>query len=218
MIVDQLNAINYEVNNLNGYIKVGEYEIKYDANGNMINDGVNRFNYNAENKLIQLNDCLLKYDHFNNLNEIICSQVSSKFINDPFGVNGVDIIKELRSDGNNISYLNAFTQNIFGFELKNQNYFFLFDNDFNVLNIVNKNKLINSYEYDPFGVITQSNEKVFNRLKYSGQIGIFELPYESYQIRARVYKPNLGKFTSLDPSAEKAVNNRSFLLFMLYII
>jgi len=177
-----------------------EYELKYDDNGNLINDGVNVYKYNAENKLIQLNDCILNYDHFGNLNEIKCSKISSTFINDPFGFNGFDIIKELRSDGNNISYLNVHTQNLFGFNLNNENFYYFFDNDFNVINIVNRNMLVNSYEYDPFGVLTKSNENIFNRFKYSGQVGIFELPNDNYLIRARVYRPSLGRFTSLDPA------------------
>jgi len=192
----------YETNTLNGYSKIDQYEIKYDDNGNLIHDGLNTYKYNFKNKLIQINNCLLSYDHFDNINGLECDNgtTSSVFINDPFGYFGFDLIKELKSDGNNFTYLNAHHMGQFGVKINEENFYYMFDNDFNVVSLVKKTIQYNSYEYDPFGTVTQSNEVLNNRFTYSARFGVFRLPGDNYMIRERVYRPSIGRFTSLDPS------------------
>ncbi len=48
--------IGYEVNEVNEYIKVGEEDRAHSSNGNLIDDGTNRYTYDYKNRLIEVAD------------------------------------------------------------------------------------------------------------------------------------------------------------------
>lgn len=54
----------------------------------------------------------------------------------------------------------------------------------------------NAYEYDAFGMVLGSHEKVPNRLLYGGQQ--YDTETEQYYLRARYYNPVIGRFMQED--------------------
>ena len=57
----------------------------------------------------------------------------------------------------------------------------------------------NTYTYSPFGEMfpTECNETVYNPFKFTGQW--FDDEISQYYLRARMYAPELMRFTSRDP-------------------
>ena len=58
------------------------------------------------------------------------------------------------------------------------------------------NHVLNHYEYDVWGNLTVCEETVENRFKYNGQQ--FDPISQQYYLRARYYKPVIGRFTQED--------------------
>ncbi len=54
----------------------------------------------------------------------------------------------------------------------------------------------NQYRYDAFGNLLESEEKLFNRIRYTGQQ--YDQVTEQYYLRARYYTPALGRFLQED--------------------
>ncbi|MEM5789327.1 MAG: RHS repeat-associated core domain-containing protein, partial [Syntrophobacteraceae bacterium] len=65
--------------------------------------------------------------------------------------------------------------------------------------------VVNSYAYDPFGVILAQQESIPQPFKFVGQYGVMAEPALTpdqtglYYMRARYYDPNVGRFISEDP-------------------
>ena len=69
----------------------------------------------------------------------------------------------------------------------------------------------NSYSYDPFGKLLHVTETKQNDFLFIGQWGVRREKEVSgrYQMRARYYDPNLGRFMSPDPVG--LPGNRNYL-------
>ena len=59
--------------------------------------------------------------------------------------------------------------------------------------------VVNSYAYDPFGVILAQNESISQPFTFVGQYGVMLESEGLYYMRARYYDPNVGRFISEDP-------------------
>jgi RHS repeat-associated protein len=59
--------------------------------------------------------------------------------------------------------------------------------------------IVNSYAYEPFGLITNQSETIPQPFKFVGQYGVMADPSGLYYMRARYYDPNVGRFISEDP-------------------
>ena len=62
-------------------------------------------------------------------------------------------------------------------------------------------KILNSYQYDPFGRVVQQKEQCRNIFKFGGVYGIIidEELQDVYMIRSRHYNARHGRFISMDP-------------------
>jgi RHS repeat-associated protein len=59
--------------------------------------------------------------------------------------------------------------------------------------------IVNEYAYDEFGNIVGNSETVSNPFKYVGQYGVMDDGNGLYNMRARYYDPQNGRFISEDP-------------------
>jgi RHS repeat-associated protein len=59
--------------------------------------------------------------------------------------------------------------------------------------------IVNSYAYDPFGRVSNSNESASQPFKYVGQYGVMQETNGLLCMRARYYEPRLGRFLTRDP-------------------
>ena len=88
-----------------------------------------------------------------------------------------------------------------------ERYFYIHDRLGSIRLVVNESADVNNtYTYSPFGEMftSECNETVYNPFKFTGQW--FDDEIAQYYLRARMYDPHLGRFTSRDLVKGKPVN------------
>jgi len=65
-----------------------------------------------------------------------------------------------------------------------------------ISHIVDDKKVLNEYEYDAWGNVTNSTESIENRFKFNGQQ--LDPITQQYYLRARYYNPVIARFTQED--------------------
>ncbi|XP_022790519.1 uncharacterized protein LOC111330000 [Stylophora pistillata] len=207
------NKTLYSVNEINQYTSVGNYEIKYDMDGNVAektnrdlrNDSV-KFKFSTENMLLQAETpnkrCKYAYDSFGNLYKKTCGQNEVQYIIDPFGNPGADIVGQIT--GENVTYF-IHCQDLGLVALMDTDgnlYYYEFDAQGSVVGVLGpRGDLVNRYSYDPFGRILEVYEELPQDFTFVGQWGVTadrELR-DIYWMRFRHYDAQLGRFLSFDP-------------------
>ncbi|MBK9637156.1 MAG: RHS repeat protein [Bacteroidetes bacterium] len=200
---------NYTANTVNAYTAINSTATispLHDSNGNQIFDGTYNYTYDAENKLIAVNNgavALYKYDA---LGRRIKNILSSSTVNYYFS--GFRVIEERNSaDSITKSYTyGIWIDDILTMTKNNQTYFYHHNNLGSVASITNNlGALIESYEYDAYGNFiiydTLSNilstSTIDNVYYFTGR----EKDQETgnYYYRFRYYNSNIGRFNSFDP-------------------
>jgi RHS repeat-associated protein len=202
-------TIEYVVNEMNQYTKVGDFEYKYDADGNMIqkkNTKTNEiwtFTWSQDDKLISSTSpdgtWEYEYDSFGNRIAVIFNGVRTEFLIDLNGLG--NIIAEYDSNGNIITTYSH------GYGLTSQ-----IDNSGNTAyygydalgstSIITDaaGSIVNHYVYDPFGQSLLKQEGINNPFQYVGEFGVVTDQHtELVSMRARWYDANTGRFISEDP-------------------
>ncbi len=192
------DGINYATNNLNQYTDVGGTPYTYDANGNLISDGIFTYGYDFDDRLVS----------------VIGNGVNATYTYDPLGrrikkeVNG-EVVYYLH-DGNQIieerniaggleaSFVygtgidEAITMNRGG-----STYYYAYDGLGSVSDLTDyRGEVAESYSYDVFGRPNQpsfvGNPYLFTGRQFDEETGL-------YYYRARHYHPTIGKFMQRDP-------------------
>ena len=195
-------AIIYKTNLLNQYIKAGRKKLAYDLNGNLINDGSNKYFYNYRNQLVKvqpatnINDLIkITYDSFGR------SIHTEERGNDIYLINNaLDVIEEYQAERVSSQYV---YEGLADQRCQMINNFGIFWYHFD---IVRSTRLLTdehgkvsqgtSYSYDPFGSLrtapNRTNPYLFTGKRWLSSIG-------TYDFRARIYDPDIGRFLQRDP-------------------
>ncbi|XP_020894786.1 uncharacterized protein LOC110233799 [Exaiptasia diaphana] len=76
------------------------------------------------------------------------------------------------------------------------------DGEGSVIGLIDENgDIVNSYHYDPYGIILKAEERVRNDFLFVGQWGVVRdkaVPF-LYKMRSRYYDAMVGRFISYDP-------------------
>ncbi len=97
---------------------------------------------------------------------------------------------------------------------KNHNGSIQYDGSGSTVAITNTNgTVVNKYAYDDFGnVATNSVEGIANPFKYVGQYGVQTDASDLLYMRARYYKPSIGRFINKDPIGfEGGINHYNYV-------
>jgi RHS repeat-associated protein len=193
------------------------------GNGNQITsfDGFTIV-YDADNNVIQksksgVTNQTLTWNSLGQLTQVVVNGITTTYGYDGFGrrvrktVNGVmtrylwdgdNLAAEMNGDASLVRYYSyypgidrphAVTRASDG-----KTFYYATELPGSVIGLVNSsNQLVNSYEYDPFGVAVATSEQVAQPFRFAGR----ELDSETglYYMRARYYDPQLGRFLSEDP-------------------
>lgn len=200
---------NYTANNVNAYTAINSttnISPLYDSNGNQIFDGTYTYTYDAENKLIAVNNgavALYKYDALGRrIKKILSSSTTNYYFS------GLHVIEERNIlDSINTTYTyGKWIDNILTMNKNGYSYFYHHNNLGSVTSITNNTgNLVERYEYDAYGNIeihdsfynTLNSSSISNSFFYTGR----ELDFETgnYNYRFRIYNSIIGRFNSFDP-------------------
>ncbi len=204
---------NLSVNELNQITAAGANNFSYDANGNLLNDGVRTYLWDAENRLLQINipaqpgiGYKFRYDGFGHRIAVIFINGSTsmetrylwcgKRICQSRNAND-QVIRRYYSEG---EYL---AQTASGLVYNT-------DQAGSVRDAVDSKTaaLSVSYDYDPYGNPVRSKGAASTDFRYAGQ---FYLPNANlYLTQFRPYDPVTGRWLARDPLGEKVGNLYSY--------
>jgi len=183
---------NYNANDQ--LIQQDSITFTYDNNGNLIAKDGTTYEYDDKNRLIKLitpNDTIeYTYDANNNrIAKVVNGDITTYLIdtNTPYA----QVITESKTDGTQVSYT-------YGNDLiTNGSNFYLTDALGSTRGLVDGGeKLTDSYNYTPYGTLTEHNGTSENNFLFTGEQRDSET--DDYYLRARYYSPNSGRFLTRD--------------------
>ncbi|MFD1887611.1 RHS repeat-associated core domain-containing protein, partial [Paenibacillus wenxiniae] len=130
-----------------------------------------------------------------------------------YSYNGADqVIGDQTSNGTISSYIRG-DRVLVKKDLTNQkDYYYLYNGHGDVVQMVGTDgSLVNSYQYDEWGNLTQQKETVANEFKYAGET--YDAETGLYYLKARYYDPSMGRFINEDTVEGKISNPLSSNLY-----
>ena len=214
------NNIMYTTNELNQYVKVDNIKYEYDLNGNLTNNGFNRYLYDYENQLIKVikntENISFSYDYLGRRISKTTNKGNYNYIYD-----GNQLISVYDEHGMLIKqFINCLNIDKPVIMKKGTNkYYYHFDSIGSVTALTDSNgNIIERYSYDVYGnfVIKDeqnnrlTNSKIDNPYYFTGRKYDFETGI--YYYRMRYYDPTIGRFLQIDPISN---NNTNLYIYCL---
>ena len=208
---------NYESNSVNEYTSIGNRELSYDNNGNLLNDGFRTYSYDYKNRLVEVMDVetgnlISRYSYYSDnrrsqkvlFSSTTPNEVESNIGYHYWGTAEVET-RDLGTDSTVASYVNNPMR--FGevFAIKREaihpegpgEFYLHSDVRLNVVSVTDElGEEVAEYTYDDFGNF-ERNENLNIPFNFQG----FRFDEESglYYARNRYYNPELGRFMQRDP-------------------
>jgi len=192
---------NYQVNGLNQYTAIGGKSINHDANGNLTADGQNSYSYDVENRLTSVSgahNASLSYDPKGRLYKINPADGSATY----FLYSGDSVIAEYQNGQITNRYVHHNGRGLApqisyqgsGTSAGNRRFVHTNHQGSVIALSDNSGDVSSINRYDEYGVPSAGNT---GRFGYTGQMWLPEVGL--YHYRARVYKPEIGRFLQTDP-------------------
>jgi len=199
--------LSYSYNKANRILNAGSTTFTHDGNGNMLsqndNGTVTGFTYDAENKLTGASGLIVAtylYDAMGYRRSATRNGITTRYVLD---VNGSMENTLMETDASNNPIYYYIQGNGLLYRIKasdNSVQYYQYDSRGSTIAITDQNQNItHKYTYDEFGKVTNSTEADFNPYRYVGQYGVMYENSDLYFMRARYYKPAIGRFMSEDP-------------------
>ena len=207
--ITSLNGDSRSINSLNQYNSINGKNYTYDQAGNLTEDSIRRYEYDSMNRLVKVTNkgtgdvVTYTYDAKGRRYSKTTSAGTVFFFYDQMGR-----LIETQEDGSTkATYVVGERPAIFSMTQAGDTYYFHQDIRGSVVKITDSaGNVVESYQYDAYG-----NTHFFdaNGLPVLGtQIGsihgftgaVYDAETQWYYMYNRYYSPNLGRFTSVDPS------------------
>jgi len=199
------NRLGTAVDLDNALLEDNDYSYAYDYNGNLI-EKVSKatgektgYSYDFENRLIKVESSGVlvqyKYDPFGRRIEKNVNGTITRYCYD-----GPNILLEYDGEGNIKSrYLhNLAIDDILAMEQAGKVYYYQKDALGSVVALTDEaGQVVQTYEYDSFGKITNQTGSIRNPFTFTGRE--YDEETTLYYYRARYYDPNAGRFLTKDP-------------------
>ncbi len=189
----------YVVNNLNQYTTVGGIGFHYDADGRLIDDGVNTYSYNDRNRLIQVRmptgTNTFEYDSFGQRTAATRNSRRTEYLIDPFGLE--DVVGEYDlSTGVPAHYRHGI--GLVARETPSSTQFFDFDGVGSTIGITaNTGNYLSNFVYGPFGRLINSVSG--SGFQFNGRFGVQTEDNSLIYMRTRYLHLITGGFGEPDP-------------------
>jgi len=206
VVTDSGAATAYATNEMNQYTAVGAATYAYDADGNMTSKtegGVTTtYTYDIENRLIGVatpaDTWTYSYDAFGQRIASTHNGASTEYVVDPMGLGNV----AAEYDGSGA--LIARYDHGYGLLARTDSFgndaYYTFSAAGNTSELTSAaGTVLNTYSYDPFGVMLGKSELVANSFEFVGEYGVTNEGTGLGFMRARYYDATHGRFLSADP-------------------
>ncbi len=196
---------DYVTNNLNQYTSVGSTINTYDRDGNLVQEsgpgGTRTYTYDSRSRLVQLvtpqGTWQYEYDTFGNRIATIKDGQRTEYVLDLSGMSSV--VSTYNGAGSHVaSYAYGFGLEA-SYIASSWNYY-----DFDALGSTvgmsgTSGNYLNTYAYDPFGATLFASTSIPNPFQFVGSFGVTAEGNGMNSMRARYYRPDLGRFSTIDP-------------------
>jgi len=199
--------ISYSYNRANHIERAGDITFAHDLNGNMTsqndNDLITNFTFSAEDMLTGVSGAFsasYQYDGLGFRRSATRDGITTRYVLDASGemenvlvetnaanqplyyyIHGNGLLYRIKASDNTVQYYHS---DIRGSTIAITDH---------------AQNLTHQYAYDEFGNVSNSLEADFNPFRYVGKYGVMYENEDLYFMRARYYKPSLGRFISEDP-------------------
>ncbi|MCX6692933.1 MAG: hypothetical protein NT074_00005, partial [Methanomicrobiales archaeon] len=193
----------YTTNVMNQYTQAGSATFTYDANGNMITKteagNTTNYEYNYDNRLIQVTSpdgvYEYKYDALGNRAGVTHNGNLTRYSVDPLGIGNV--VAEYSGSGELIARYTHGLGLLSKIDPSGNEYYYSFDPTGHTMGITDSSgKVVNQYQYTPFGEYRQKSETIHNPFTYVGEYGVMDDKNGLLYMRLRHYSSNLGRFVT----------------------
>jgi RHS repeat-associated protein len=194
-------SIAYTVNDLDQYTSVGSSARSYDANGNLVADATRTYHYDSLNRLVRVVDAtsgedVVRFFHDADGRRVADVQggAASHFVHD-----GDSFVGEYR---NGALFAEVVRQPGLDAPLhlaaEGKDHWYHLDLLGSVRMLTDGAGVVSGkFRYTPFGRTVEATGPA-NRIRYAGRS--FDAVLDSYDMRAREYVPEIGRFLQRDPS------------------
>lgn len=199
-------ATSYSSNALNQYTTVGGAAYSYDADGNLLGDGVRSYQYNSENRMIRATAGAdvwdYEYDLLGNRSAVIHNGQRTSYLVDPFAGFG-DVVGTYNGDGSlQARYVHG-NGLVAGFN-SSDSWYYEADPIGSTRSLSNGSgaALTSGLVFDPFGAQLGGGSGLTvaqSRFGFVGGWGVEQEASGLVHMRARQYDPLAGRFTATDP-------------------
>jgi RHS repeat-associated protein len=201
MTLDGVTTL-YSVNALNQYSSVGGQAYSYDADGNLLSDGVTTYTYDSLGQLISANDGVdslqLEYNALGLLVGVADDGVWTRYLVDANG--WPNPVASYDQDGDALASY-RYALGLLGQSIGADASYFGFDYTGNLVNVFDADGgEASTYLLEPFGDRLYGSEIIGSPFDFVGQSGILsDTELDLSMMRARVYDADTGRFLSRDP-------------------
>ncbi len=202
-MVSLAGTVDYLYDAGNRLLEAGDVSYEWDQNGNLItkNDvgGETTYTYDYQNRLTAINypdGTLTHYDYYPN-GQLLSKDVDGQITN--YLYSGPNVLYELDDGWNPVTgYTTIGLDNRISMTQNGDSYVYLYNHIGSVVGLTDSSgQLVTRYQYDAFGSLQYSSGAVSNSYFFIGRE--YDEKSELYNMRARNYDPETGRFTTRDP-------------------
>jgi len=204
-VIDSGKTTGYNTNTMNQYTQVGSESYTYDLNGNLISKDEGwrtiTYEYNTENRLMKVTSpegiWEFQYDVLGNRIGMVHNGTEYRYIVDPIGLGNV--VSESYGNGTPIARYTYGIGLISQIDPDRGEYAYFFNSAGHTVQIIDSSgRVVNRYDYSPYGESQEKIEGIKNPFTYGGQFGIQEDHSGLFYMRMRYFTPQLGRFITED--------------------
>lgn len=186
----------------NRLLSAGSPAFTYDDEGQLNSAGDTPYIFDSDRRLAAIGSTAqFFYDGTGKRLKAVRSGVTTRYIYDPWG----NLLAEADAL-NRITRKYIYGNGLLSVVTPDARYCYHFNATGSTVALTDMSQaVVNSYAYDPFGVILGQQETISQPFKFVGQYGVMAEPSPTggqtglYYMRARYYDPNVGRFISEDP-------------------